>query len=188
MLIRVHPWFQTHSPSVASRFAAQMELRPPPKKPSVFSVSFRGSQHNRNNAIIKSQPAANASPLTKLPARESFTQIHPWLSVFIRGSKPTAHQSHPGLRLGWNLALPRKSLPCFPCLSVVPNTIATTKSSSHNRPLTRRRSQQHPPEDHPTKSICVYRCSSVVPNTIPPAQRLGWNLALPLNHALIPNP
>ncbi len=46
--------------------------------------------------------------------------------------------------------------------SVFPNSIATTHSSNRNRPLTRRRSQKHAPENHPSTSIRVDRCPSVV--------------------------
>jgi hypothetical protein len=89
-------------------------------------------------------------------------------SVSIRGFKTKAQQSQPRLRLRWNFALPHdKTFRVFPCLSVVPNPNATMRPSNRNRPLTRRRSHRHPPEDHPTKSICVDPCPSVVPTPKP---------------------
>jgi hypothetical protein len=164
------------------RFAAHGELRDAGSagsRPQLHPAAAPAAEHQ---AAVSRQPSAFST-------QPSFLILHP--SAFIL--HPSSFILHPSsFSLQPSSFIPRSSF-----LAPPPPWFQTQSPSV--APRFAARMEPRPPSPRPTTkrifiscvsciswfqktppSICVDLCSSVVPKTNPPAQRLRWNLALPV--------
>ena len=142
--------------AVISRHPSSVILHPPLAPPPPWFPNPKPISHIQ----VCGSGGTSPSPQQRLPC----------LSVSFRGFQPKAHQSHPGLRLGWNLALPENTIP----FRVFRGSITSVSIRVHPWFQNDHRSAQH-------RTRLGWNLA-LPQNTNATRTRLGWNLALPEKH------